>query len=93
MKTSTWLTLLTLHKLEKIMTQLSELESKLTIVSEKLDAIGEDTTSLLNAIEELKQQLTNVALPPGAEAKLAEVLDKAQALDDRVNAPTPEPTV
>ncbi len=39
------------------------------MVSEKLDAIGDDTTSLLAAIEELKNELADVTLPPGAEAK------------------------
>jgi hypothetical protein len=71
------------------MTQLSELEVKLTTVSEKLDAIGDDTTSLLAAIEELKKELADVTLPPGAEAKLAEVLKKATDLDDRVNSEPP----
>lgn len=77
------------QQLERIMTQLSELESKLTIVSEKLDKIAGDTASLLKAIEDLKTELANVTLPAGAEAKLAEVIQKATDLDDSVNSEPP----
>jgi hypothetical protein len=70
-----------LSNLEKIMTKLSELETSLTSLSTELSkAKGE----ILDKIDTLQAELSDVALTPQAEAALNDLTVAVKAIDDIV---------
>jgi chromosome segregation ATPase len=80
------------HKVGQIMTKLSELEGKLGAVQERLGKISGETGTLVQQVADLKAQLADQDLPPGAEQKLAEIEATAQRIDDAVEDPTVPPS-
>ena len=75
--------------LEKIMTTLVQLTDTLVAVEKQLEKAQSE---ILNKIEALNAALTNVVLPPEAEAALANLKREAEALDNIVPDATPEVT-
>lgn len=67
--------------LESIMTRLDELAAQQTDILNKLN---EGHAEILDKITDLEDQLLNVELPVDAEATLAALREKAQALADIV---------
>lgn len=74
----------------RIMAKLNELQAELAAVNTQLSKVSGE---VLAKIAELTAALANIDLPPGAADALAELKEKAQALDDIVpDAPATTPT-
>lgn len=67
--------------IDRIMTKLDELQG---IIDKIDDQLTKATTEITNAINDLKNQLANVDIPPGAQASLDKLTALAQGLDDIV---------
>lgn len=73
----------------KIMTSVAELAATLASVDTQLDKA---TAEILKSIQDLRIELANVTIPPAAEAALALLQTKVQALDDITpDEPIPAP--
>lgn len=74
--------------LEHIMTNITQLAAALISIQNQLNKVQNE---ILGKIQELQDALVNVNLSPEAEQALADLVSKAQALDDIV--PDQEPVV
>ena len=76
----------------KIIMKLQELEGKLVALADKSEKINAEVGGLKTAFNELKTQLENVDVPPGAEAALNRLETGLQKIDDINEDATAIPT-
>lgn len=78
-------------KLEKIMATQAELITQINNINQQLTKVGQETSTLLTKIDELKQVIAAGPVSPELQAAVDALAHQAQVIDDLVPDTVPTP--